>query len=53
MRALLLPNGNLLVPADAADPDDGPVLRELSPDDVEYGRWLAVAEEGEDLRPGG
>jgi hypothetical protein len=54
MRAVRLPNGNLLIPAEAEPPDDtdaGDRLREIGPDHAEYGRWLAFAEAGEDPRP--
>ncbi len=48
MRAILLPNGNLLVPVGSDDPDDGPGLAEIGPGHPEYGRWPASSEEGED-----
>jgi hypothetical protein len=49
MRAILLPNGNLLIPTGSRDPDEDPVT-EIGPDDPDYGKWLAVAERGEDPR---
>jgi hypothetical protein len=54
VRAVLLPNGNLLVPLPPQDLDEpeGPALTEIGPDHAHYGRWLAVAEPGEDPRPG-
>jgi hypothetical protein len=51
MRAIRLPNGHLLIPVEADDPDSGTGLAEISPEHPEYGRWLAVAEHGEDPRP--
>jgi hypothetical protein len=51
MRALRLPNGNLLIPIEAIDPDDGSGLTEIGPEHPEYGRWFPFAEEGEDPRP--
>ena len=44
MRAILLLNGNLLVPVDLNELGDGFDLREIGPDHPEFGRWLAVAE---------
>jgi hypothetical protein len=52
MRATLLPNGNLLIPVELDDPDEGAGLREIGPDHPDYSRWLALAEPGEDPRPG-
>ena len=54
MHAIRLPNGNLLIPAEAEPVDDtdaGDGLHEIGPDHPEYGRWLALAEDGEDPRP--
>jgi hypothetical protein len=53
MRAILLPNGNQLIPAEAEDPDCEPAqgVHEITPDDSAYGKWLAFAEPGEDPRP--
>jgi hypothetical protein len=51
VRAIRLPNGNLLVPVEADDPDSGTDLAEIEPEHLEYGKWLAVAEDGEDPRP--
>jgi hypothetical protein len=51
--AILLPSGNLLVPVEGADPEDGIALREIGPDHPDYGRWLADAESGEDPRSHG
>jgi hypothetical protein len=48
VRAISLPNGNLLVPIEADDPDRGNDLAGLGP---EYGRWLAFAADGEEPRP--
>jgi hypothetical protein len=52
VRTILLPNGNVLIPADPADPDDGPGVVEIGPEHPEFGKWLAAAEPGEDPRPG-
>jgi hypothetical protein len=53
VRAVLLPNGNLLVPRPPADLDEpeGPDVLEIGPDHPDYGRWLSVAEGGADPRP--
>jgi hypothetical protein len=53
MRAIRLPNGNLLVPIETDDADGGDGLAEIGPGHPEYGKWLAVAEDGEDPRPRG
>jgi hypothetical protein len=53
MRAIRLPNGNLLIPADPDDPDAGGALVELGLDDPGYGAWLAISEPGEDPRAKG
>jgi hypothetical protein len=50
MRAIHLPNGNLLIPVEADDADGSDELTEIGPDHPEYGKWLAVAEDGEDPR---
>jgi hypothetical protein len=52
MRAILLPNGRLLIPVEPDDPDEGAGLREIGADHPDYSRWLAVAELGEDPRSG-
>jgi hypothetical protein len=49
MRAILLPNGNIVVPTPSPDPDDDQVA-EITPDDPKYGKWLALADRGEDPR---
>jgi hypothetical protein len=51
MRALRLPNGNLLVPVETLDPDNGLGLAEIAPEHPEYGRWYPFAKGGEDPRP--
>jgi hypothetical protein len=51
VRATRLPNGNLLVPVEADDPDRGEGLAELGPEHPEYHRRLALAEDGVDPRP--
>ena len=48
MRALRLPNGNLLIPVEPADPGDSDGSAEIGPDHPDYGRWLACAEDEED-----
>jgi hypothetical protein len=50
--AILLPSGKVLVPVEAADPEDAIALREIGPEHPDYARWLASAEPGEDPRPG-
>jgi len=54
MRAIRLPNGNLLTPVEAEPADDtdaGDRMHEIGPDHPEYGKWLAFAEDGEDPKP--
>ncbi len=53
VRPIRLPNGKLLVPAEPDDPDDAPELVEVGPGHPRYDALLAVAEDGEDPRPGG
>ena len=48
MRPLLLPDGNLLIPVDLPDPDDGFALKEIGEDHPDCGTWLALSESGED-----
>ncbi|HEV3444284.1 MAG TPA: hypothetical protein VG099_06550 [Gemmataceae bacterium] len=50
MRALRLPNGNLLIPVEPDESDANDCMAEITADDLEYGGWLALAEEGEDPR---
>jgi hypothetical protein len=53
MRALLVPNKNLLVPVDPDPADDtaaGDPFREIGPDHPKYGHWLALSTPGEDPR---
>jgi hypothetical protein len=52
MRAILLPNGNRLILAEAEDPElDRPEgVSAITPDHPEFGTWLAFAEAGEDSR---
>jgi hypothetical protein len=51
MRAIRLPNGNLLIPVEADDSGTDGGLAEIGLEHPDYGKWLAVAEDGEDLRP--
>jgi hypothetical protein len=51
MRALRLPNGNLLIPVEPDESDANDCMAEITADDPEYGRWLALAEEGGRLLP--
>ena len=44
-------NQILLVQVDLDDPAEDLGLAGVGPDHREYGRWLAVAEDGEDRRP--
>jgi len=53
VRAIRLPNGNLLVSVELDDPDTGFGLVDIGPDDSRYGTWLALSEDGEDPRPAG
>jgi hypothetical protein len=56
MRAIDLPNGNLLIPDETEATDHtaaGHRLHEIRPDGPAYRRWRAVAEDGEDPRRGG
>jgi hypothetical protein len=46
MRAIRLPNGNLLIPVEADDSGTDAGLAEIGPEHPEYGKWLAVAEDG-------
>jgi hypothetical protein len=52
VRAVLLPNGKLLVPVEPGPADDtgADPFREIGPDNPEYGHWLALAPPGEDPR---
>jgi hypothetical protein len=52
MKAILLPNGRLLLPRPPEDLDEpeGPAVQEIGPDHPDFGRWLATAEPGEDPR---
>jgi hypothetical protein len=52
MRAILLPNGNLLIPAEPGQADEGVGVKEIGADHSEYRLWLASAEPGEDPRLG-
>ena len=49
MRAIRLPNGNLLIPVELEDSADG--MAEIGPDQPGYSKWLPFAEDGEDPRP--
>ena len=51
MRAIRLPNGNLLIPVEPEDPSDSDGLAEIGPDHPGYGKWLPLVEDGEDPRP--
>ena len=51
MRSIRLPNGNLLIPGDPDESDNGSGLIEIGPDDPEFLTWLAVSKPGEDPRP--
>jgi hypothetical protein len=48
MRAILLPNGKLLVPVELGPTDDtgADPIREVGPEHPEYGRWLALSTPG-------
>jgi len=51
VHAIRLPNGNLLIPVEAADPATDSGLAEIGPEHAEYGTWFMFAQEGEDPRP--
>jgi hypothetical protein len=51
VRAVRLPDGTLLVPVELDDPAEGSRLVEVRPDHPQYGKWLALAEDGKDPRP--
>jgi hypothetical protein len=55
MKAILLPNGRLLIPRPPEDVDEpeGPAVQEIGPEHPDFGRWLAMAEPGEGPRPKG
>jgi hypothetical protein len=40
MKAILLPNGRLLIPR----PPEGPAVQEIGPEHPDFARWLATAE---------
>jgi hypothetical protein len=52
MRAILLPNGNLLIsrPPEDLDEPEGSAVQEIGPEHPDFARWLAMAEPGEDPR---
>ncbi len=53
MHAILLPDGKLLIPAEAVPGDDtdaGDRFHEIGPEHADYGRWLALARPGPDPR---
>jgi len=50
VRAIRLPSGRLLIITEADDPDRDFDVAEIGPDHPDYGRWLAVSEEGESPR---
>ena len=52
MRAIRLPNGNLLIPVESRDGGDDVGLAEIGSDDPRYDKWLPFAEDGEDARLG-
>jgi hypothetical protein len=53
MKAILLPNGNLLIPRPPEDLDEpeGPAVQEIGPEHSDFARWLETAVPGEDPRP--
>jgi hypothetical protein len=50
MKAILLPNGRLLIPRPPEDVDEpeGPPVQEIGPEHPDFAGWLATAEPGED-----
>jgi hypothetical protein len=50
MRPIRLPNGNLLVPVEADDPEAGDGVAEVGPEHPRYGDLLPYAQDGEDPR---
>jgi hypothetical protein len=50
MRAIRLPNGNLLIPVEPDDSDANDCMAEITLDDPEYGSWLARSFDREDPR---
>ena len=51
MRAIRLPNGNLLIPVKADDPEEGDGVAEIGPAHPDYPKWFLFSEDGEDPRP--
>jgi hypothetical protein len=50
MHAIRLPNDNLLIPVESQEADAHDGLIEITPNDLEYAIWLAVATDGTDPR---
>jgi hypothetical protein len=50
MRAIRLPNGNLLIPVEPDESDANDCMAEITSDDPEYSIWLARSFDGEDPR---
>ena len=50
MRAIRLPNGNLLIPVEPDESDANDCMAEITSDDPEYGTWPTHAVDGEDPR---
>ena len=50
MKAIRLPNGNLLIPVEPDESDANDCMAEITSDDPEYRTWLMSAVDGEDPR---
>jgi hypothetical protein len=51
MRALQLPDGNLLIPLTLPEAEDGFALKELAPEQPNCGPWPGVVKSAEEPRP--
>jgi hypothetical protein len=50
MRAIRIPNGNLLIPVATEESDANDYMVEITADDPEYATWLSIAVDGDDPR---
>jgi hypothetical protein len=50
MRAIRIPNGNLLIPVATEESDANDCMVEITADDPEYATWLPIAVDGDDPR---